>query len=105
MHATLFSPGTTVAPGGFVFSQQVDVEGFQTVSVNVSTISPTSNLVRDISFSNPFDAGYRVVYRDTFPPLNHLFRAVPVHAPRLLVVVTNNGSINMTIEGFVYATR
>ena len=105
MQAILFFPGTTVAPGQSINSPEIDIDGFQNVSVNVSTVQPNSNLIRDISFSNPFNAGYLVAYREPFAPLNHLFTTVPVHSQRILVSVMNNGSSSASISGFVYATR
>jgi hypothetical protein len=96
---------TPLPPGGEVRSKVFDLDGFVTASINVSITAPDAQVERRIHFGPAPNNGFALVRSDTFGTSNHLYTAMPVHAPQAFIIVANRGTQTHTVDATVYAAH
>lgn len=98
-------PNTNLPSGGRIMSSVVDVEGTESISVNVSITNINSHIVRKIHFGPAPNGGFSLTRSDTFAATNHLMTSIPTSGPKVFVVVENLGTAPMSCAGWIYAVR
>lgn len=98
-------PGAELAPGSRLQSAPVDVEGTESISINVSITNINNNIVRKIHFGPAPNGAFPLTRSDTFAVTNHLMTSIPTSGPKVFVVVENFGTVSMNCSGWIYALR
>ncbi|WP_147443804.1 hypothetical protein [Corallococcus sicarius] len=96
---------TSVGPGGRFQSQEFDVSGTQSISVNVSITNVNPTIKRTIFFGPSPNGGFQPARVDAFQTSNHLLTSLPTHGPKMFVVVENTGLTAMNCDGWLYGVR
>jgi hypothetical protein len=91
--------------GGKVQSNPIDVEGTESVSLNVSITSPNGGVVRKVHFGPTLNGAFALARSDTFAAQNHPMMSIPTLGPKLFVVVENQGASPTKCEAWIYAIR
>jgi hypothetical protein len=97
--------GTNLPPGGRFMTNPVDVQGTETVAINVSITSPNASVIRRIYFGPSPNGGFSLAFSESFSPDNALMRSVPTLSPQFFVVVENHGATPTNCDGWMYAVR
>ena len=113
IHRNLFAPVVQlIPPGESIESREIDVGGAQHVTVNVSISGAGASVECEILFVHRFGGGVGLahVHTETMNPsedrFSRLYVFLPVHAPSLLVRLTNVGNETArTFHGWVYGVR
>jgi hypothetical protein len=99
-------PLQTALPAGAGFqSDVVDVEGTESISVNVGITNVNPAIRRTIFFGLSPNGGFQPARVDTFAATNHLLTSLPTHGPQMFVIVENTGAVATECDGWLYAVR
>jgi hypothetical protein len=98
-------PATDLAPGARVVSATVDVNGTESISINVSITNVNDKMVRKIYFGPAPNGGFSLTRSDTFALTNHLMTPIATSGPKVFIVVENLGTRAMNCDGWIYALR
>jgi hypothetical protein len=96
---------TALPPGGRIQSQAFDVEGTQSISVNVGITNLNPAVKRTIFFGPSPNNGFQPARVDTFAATNHLLTSLATSGPKVFVVVENTGAVAMTCDAWLYGVR
>jgi hypothetical protein len=105
IHQVIIPTQTVLAPGGRFQSQSLDVNGTQSISVNVGITNVNPAIKRTILFGPAPNGGFQPARVDTFQASNHLLTSLPTHGPKVFVVVENTGTTPMNCDGWIYGVR
>jgi hypothetical protein len=98
-------PNTDLAPGTRLVSATVDVEGTESISINVSITNINDKIVRKIHFGPSPNGAFPLTRSDTFAVTNHLMTSIPTSGPKVFIVVENSRTESMKCSGWIYAVR
>jgi hypothetical protein len=96
---------TVVGPGARFQSLPADVNGTESISVNLSITNVNPAIKRTIFFGPSPNGGFEPARVDTFQATNHLLTSLPTNGPQMFVVVENSGAVSMNCDGWLYAVR
>jgi len=105
IHQVIIPVQTALPPAGRIQSQTFDVDGTQSISVNVGITNVNPAIKRTIFFGPSPNNGFEPARVDTFGATNHLLTSVPTNGPRMFVVVENTGAVAMNCDGWLYGVR
>jgi hypothetical protein len=105
IHQVIIPFQTQLLPGGRIQSQAFDVDGTESISVNVSITTTNPAIRRTILFGPSPNGGFAPARADKFQTTNHLMTSLPTHGPQMSVVVENTGTIAMQCDGWLYGVR
>ena len=105
IHQVVIPFNTSLAPGGRFQSQAFDVDGTESISVNVGITNVNPSIKRTIFFGPSPNGSFQPAREDTFVEANHLLMSLPNHGPKMFVVVENTGNVSMQCDGWLYAVR
>ena len=106
IHQVIIPFRTSVRAGGRFQSDSFDIDGTESISVNVAVSNPSAAIKRTIFFGPSPNGGFLQARVDTFAAgTNHLLTSLPTHGPRMFIVVDNTGPVSIECEGFLYTVR
>jgi hypothetical protein len=105
IHQVIIPFQTPLPPGGRFQSQAFDVNGTESISVNVGITNVNPAIKRTIFFGPSPNGSFQPARVDTFAGTNHLLTSLPTHGPKMFVVVENTGTVSMDCAGWLYAVR
>ena len=105
IHQIIIPFQTVVGPGARFQSQAFDVDGTESISVNISITNVNAAIKRTIFFGPSPNGGFEPARVDTFQATNHLLTSLPTNGPQISVVVENSGTAPMNCDGWLYGVR
>ena len=105
IHQVIIPLQTVIAPGARFQSEAFDVDGTESISVNVSITNVNPSIKRTIFFGPSPNGGFAPARADAFQTTNHLLTSLPTSGPKMFVVVENTGTASMNCDGWLYGVR
>jgi hypothetical protein len=105
INQVLIPSQTVISPHARFQSQVFDVNGTESISVNVSTNIMSSEVTRTIFFGPSPNGGFEPARVDTFAASHNLLTSLPTNGPQMFVVVENNAPIPLNCDGWLYGVR